>query len=137
MTSQGWSFCIASAPGNEATLRACIASIDREFAGQNNCEIIVIGASLGSDIVCTLPVRSIPFDEEVFSLSLGASRFFDYRLHDGSQPRQRIELRSGTLLIMQGPFQHYWQHQVPKQLKVTDARINLTFRYIHTSPSKN
>lgn len=76
-------------------------------------------------------------DPVIFSLSLGASRFFDYRLHDGSQAKQRIELKSGTLLIMRGPFQHYWQHQVPKQLRVADARINMTFRYIHETLSKN
>jgi alkylated DNA repair dioxygenase AlkB len=67
----------------------------------------------------------------IFSLSLGASRFFDYRLKGQSDSKQRIELNAGTLLIMQGDFQHYWQHQVPKQLKITEPRINLTFRYIH------
>jgi alkylated DNA repair dioxygenase AlkB len=66
----------------------------------------------------------------IFSLSLGASRYFDYRLKSKKENRQRIELHAGTLLIMQGDFQQYWQHQVPKQLKVTEPRINLTFRYI-------
>ena len=67
----------------------------------------------------------------IFSLSLGASRYFDYRLKGKSESRQRIELHAGTLLIMQGDFQQYWQHQVPKQLKIIDPRINLTFRYIY------
>jgi alkylated DNA repair dioxygenase AlkB len=67
----------------------------------------------------------------IFSLSLGASRYFDYRLQYKSTHKQRIELHAGTLLIMQGDFQQYWQHQVPKQLKVTEPRINLTFRFIH------
>lgn len=74
---------------------------------------------------------------EIFSLSFGTSRFFDFRLHDRSQPKQRIELTPGSLLIMRGPFQHYWQHQVPKQLKISEARINLTFRYIHNARSAN
>jgi alkylated DNA repair dioxygenase AlkB len=74
---------------------------------------------------------------EIFSLSLGTSRFFDFRLYDRSQPKQRIELTPGSLLIMRGPFQHYWQHQVPKQLKISEARINLTFRYIHNARSAN
>jgi len=71
----------------------------------------------------------------IFSLSLGASRFFDYRLRDKSRPRQRIELQPGSLLIMQGAFQQYWLHQVPKQLKIAEPRINLTFRYIEHSGS--
>ena len=67
----------------------------------------------------------------IFSLSLGASRFFDYRLKGNAESKKRIELHAGTLLIMQGDFQQYWQHQVPKQLTITESRINLTFRYIH------
>jgi alkylated DNA repair dioxygenase AlkB len=69
----------------------------------------------------------------IFSLSLGASRYFDYRLKGETTSKQRIELHAGTLLIMRGEFQQYWQHQVPKQLKVTEPRINLTFRYIQNS----
>ncbi len=67
----------------------------------------------------------------IFSLSLGASRYFDYRLQNKSDSKKRIELHAGTLLIMRGDFQQHWQHQVPKQLKITEPRINLTFRFIH------
>ncbi|PCJ42799.1 MAG: alpha-ketoglutarate-dependent dioxygenase AlkB [SAR86 cluster bacterium] len=73
----------------------------------------------------------------IFSLSLGASRYFDYRLQGKSESKQRIELHAGTLLIMQGNFQQYWQHQVPKQLKITEPRINLTFRYINKANKQN
>jgi alkylated DNA repair dioxygenase AlkB len=31
---------------------------------------------------------------------------------------------------MQGSTQHHWLHSIPKQLKITTARINLTFRII-------
>ena len=41
-----------------------------------------------------------------------------------------IELTYGSLLIMQGELQHFWQHQVPKTNKVVNERINLTFRVI-------
>lgn len=67
----------------------------------------------------------------IFSLSLGCPRFFDFRLKADHGKRHRIELKPGMLLIMRGRFQHFWQHQVPKQTKVDAARINLTFRYIH------
>jgi alkylated DNA repair dioxygenase AlkB len=72
-------------------------------------------------------------DPAIYSLSLGASRFFDYRRRDKSCSKQRIELQPGSLLIMQGSFQEYWLHQIPKQLRVEEPRINLTFRYIHNS----
>jgi alkylated DNA repair dioxygenase AlkB len=68
----------------------------------------------------------------IFSLSLGASRYFDYRLKGKSNSKQRIELHAGTLLIMRGDFQQFWEHQVPKQLKITEPRINLTFRFINS-----
>jgi alkylated DNA repair dioxygenase AlkB len=42
-----------------------------------------------------------------------------------------IPLNHGTLLIMKGGLQHYWQHSVPKRKKVKDMRINLTFRVIN------
>jgi alkylated DNA repair dioxygenase AlkB len=67
----------------------------------------------------------------IFSLSLGASRYFDYRLQSNATNKKRIELHAGTLLIMRGDFQQFWEHQVPKQLKITEPRINLTFRFIH------
>lgn len=73
----------------------------------------------------------------IFSLSLGASRYFDFRLQGKNESKQRIELHAGTLLIMRGDFQQYWQHQVPKQLKITEPRINLTFRYIHRAGIDN
>ncbi|MAM70128.1 MAG: alpha-ketoglutarate-dependent dioxygenase AlkB [Gammaproteobacteria bacterium] len=72
----------------------------------------------------------------IYSLSLGTSRFFDFRRISDHKQKHRIELHSGTLLIMRGPFQHYWQHQVPKQLKIDEPRINLTFRYIHQDAAK-
>jgi alkylated DNA repair dioxygenase AlkB len=41
-----------------------------------------------------------------------------------------IELSHGSLLIMQGELQHFWQHQVPKTKEIKKERINLTFRVI-------
>ncbi|MGB1972295.1 MAG: alpha-ketoglutarate-dependent dioxygenase AlkB [Flavobacteriaceae bacterium] len=36
----------------------------------------------------------------------------------------------GSLLIMGGELQHYWQHQIPKTMRKINPRINLTFRLI-------
>jgi alkylated DNA repair dioxygenase AlkB len=68
----------------------------------------------------------------IASLSVGASRRFEMRSR--SQPnldKMEILLSSGDLLIMSGETQQNWQHQLPKMHKVTESRINLTFRSIH------
>ncbi len=70
---------------------------------------------------------------KIASVNLGESRRFLLRRHEKN--RQRLEkvellLSHGSVLIMQGATQHYWQHSVPKQAKVKQPRINLTFRQI-------
>ena len=42
-------------------------------------------------------------------------------------------LENGSMLIMQGDTQNHWSHSLPKALRVTEPRINLTFRNIHPS----
>ncbi|MEE4244779.1 MAG: alpha-ketoglutarate-dependent dioxygenase AlkB [Kangiellaceae bacterium] len=66
----------------------------------------------------------------IASVSLGGPRFFDFR-NNQSQDKYRVELVPGSVLVMKGQFQQQWQHQVPKQLRVTQPRINLTYRFIH------
>lgn len=92
MTLHGWSFCIATIPGNELTLTQCIASIEKECSEQNNCEIIVVGANLKSSFNCSLPVRIIPFDEEVFSLS-----WRNIRIARKSRSLRRLFYRTGAI----------------------------------------
>ncbi|GAA5970402.1 hypothetical protein JCM11641_001697 [Rhodosporidiobolus odoratus] len=41
-----------------------------------------------------------------------------------------LPLTSGSLLIMQGATQQKWKHQIPKEKKVKDGRISLTFRQL-------
>ena len=65
----------------------------------------------------------------IASVSLGATRKFQLR-HKETKERIDIELENGSLLIMKGALQHYWQHQIPKTKKKIEPRINLTFRYI-------
>lgn len=65
----------------------------------------------------------------IASVNFGAARKFQLR-HRSSNEKIEIELRHGSLLIMQGELQHYWQHQVPKINKEIGKRINLTFRVI-------
>jgi alkylated DNA repair dioxygenase AlkB len=65
----------------------------------------------------------------IASVSLGASRKFELR-HRAKPWQLALDLTPGSLLLMAGHCQQYWQHRLPKQAKVTDSRLNLTFRYI-------
>lgn len=65
----------------------------------------------------------------IASVNFGAERIFQLR-NMQTKERINIELGNGSLLIMQGKLQHYWQHQVPKTKKAKSKRINLTFRKI-------
>lgn len=67
----------------------------------------------------------------IASLSLGATRRFELKHRHKSLPKAVCDLNHGSLLVMGNGVQRHWQHQVPKQPAITDARINLTFRYIH------
>lgn len=69
----------------------------------------------------------------IASISLGASRRFLLRpkgQRAESAQRHEYRLDSGGLLLMAGDLQHHWQHQLPKALRVKEARVNLTFRRI-------
>jgi alkylated DNA repair dioxygenase AlkB len=65
----------------------------------------------------------------IASLNLGEARRFLFR-HKTTKEKHELLLNHGSLLIMQGAMQHYWQHAVPKEPKKTKPRINLTFRWI-------
>lgn len=89
----------------------------------------------------------------IASLSLGASR--DFRLRPRPSPRPapglpppegystatantddspcapfNLELGHGDLLLMEPPSQLWWQHAVPRRLRVQEERLNLTFRVV-------
>lgn len=65
----------------------------------------------------------------IASVNFGATRKFQLR-HIHTKEKFEIELTHGSLLIMQGELQHFWQHQVPKTTQNVTERINLTFRVI-------
>lgn len=66
----------------------------------------------------------------IASLSLGGTRRFLLRHKHRTHPSVEIPLEHGALLIMRGPTQTYWQHQVPKTRRPCAPRLNLTFRRI-------
>ncbi|MGY6554494.1 MAG: alpha-ketoglutarate-dependent dioxygenase AlkB family protein [Wenzhouxiangella sp.] len=72
-------------------------------------------------------------DPCIASISLGASRRFmlrPKRQRADAALRHEYRLDSGSLMLMKGDLQHHWQHQLPKALRVKEARVNLTFRRI-------
>lgn len=68
---------------------------------------------------------------QIASLSLGAQRTFSLK-HKARRdlPRVDLELTHGSLLWMGGTCQQHWLHQIPKRKRVTEPRINVTFRWI-------
>jgi alkylated DNA repair dioxygenase AlkB len=69
----------------------------------------------------------------VVSLNLGGSRRFDLRRKGHSRIEHSLVLQQGSLLVMSGPTQHYWQHQVAKTRSPCAPRLNLTFRLIRSN----
>lgn len=65
----------------------------------------------------------------IASVNFGATRIFQLR-HRTTKQKIELKLTHGSLLIMLGEIQHFWQHQVPKTNTETGKRINLTFRQI-------
>ncbi|MCM0041639.1 MAG: alpha-ketoglutarate-dependent dioxygenase AlkB [Algoriphagus sp.] len=64
----------------------------------------------------------------IASLTFGATRSFQLRPYGKKEPKLSLELSHGSLLLMGGESQHFWEHQLPKTKKVLAPRINLTFR---------
>ena len=65
----------------------------------------------------------------IASLSFGEERNFQFK-HKLTGEKLSLPLKSGSLLVMSGETQAYWQHCLPRTKKQKLARINLTFRKI-------
>jgi alkylated DNA repair dioxygenase AlkB len=83
----------------------------------------------------------------IASLSLGAAR--DFRLRPRPSPRRppgapppegyspscapfNLPLDNGDLLLMDPPTQLWWQHALPRRLRLQQERLNLTFRVVRS-----
>jgi len=70
----------------------------------------------------------------IASVSLGATRTFVLKHKTRAELKPiRLELPSGSLLLMKGLTQKNWKHGIDKQSKPCGPRINLTFRQIFTN----
>lgn len=66
----------------------------------------------------------------IASVNFGVTRDFVLRRSDDHTQKIVIPLAHGSLLVMAGQLQHYWQHSVPKRKTVQGSRFNLTFRTV-------
>lgn len=66
----------------------------------------------------------------IASLSFGEPRVFKLRARETRAPAASVELTHGSLLLMAGATQALYQHALPKRVRATGSRINLTFRWV-------
>lgn len=74
--------------------------------------------------------RGLGVNPVIASANFGETRDFLVRRNDDKTKKLVLPLKHGTLLIMRGELQHFWQHSIPKRKKVGGSRFNLTFRRI-------
>jgi alkylated DNA repair dioxygenase AlkB len=68
----------------------------------------------------------------IASVSFGDTRSFQFKhKYRKELSTVSVKLTHGSLLIMKGPTQQFWVHQVPKTARQVGQRINLTFRVIY------
>ena len=80
--------------------------------------------------------KEIVANSSIASLSIGASRKFSFK-HKVTKETISIQLENGSLLEMKGTIQANWWHSLPKSKKITESRINLTFRQMHPKKGIN
>lgn len=75
--------------------------------------------------------RELGENPVIGSVSFGETRRFQFR-HKLKKYLNKVDLNltPGSLLLMKGKTQQFWQHQIPKTAKTVSPRINLTFRII-------
>lgn len=71
--------------------------------------------------------RALREGAAIASVSLGAERKFALR-HKATHEIVSLTLGNGSLLIMRGATQKRWHHCIRKSARVTEPRVNLTFR---------
>jgi len=66
----------------------------------------------------------------IATVSVGAERTFIMRHRTLKGEVRRWKLENGSLFVMQGDTQRFWKHEIPKEPKVKEGRISLTFRQL-------
>jgi len=71
--------------------------------------------------------KSLGLNTAIASVSFGAERRFCFK-HKRAAQTAEIVLEHGSLLVMKDSTQTHWLHSIPKSKRITEPRINLTFR---------
>ncbi|HUR13464.1 MAG TPA: alpha-ketoglutarate-dependent dioxygenase AlkB [Mycobacteriales bacterium] len=79
-------------------------------------------------------VRKIMSEPLVFTVSLGVRRRFLLRRASGGPVERAYLPGEGDLIVMGGRTQHEWHHTVPRDRRVSGARMSVTFR--HSRPAR-
>lgn len=66
-------------------------------------------------------------DPVIASLSIGTERRFEFRNRHTREVIKRV-LPAGSVVVMSSGCQQNWEHQLAKQPRIREPRINLTFR---------
>lgn len=66
----------------------------------------------------------------IASVSLGATRRFVLKHRREAGPTTALELPHGSLLVMAGATQRNYRHALPRSTRISQPRINLTFRRV-------
>lgn len=75
--------------------------------------------------------HQIGSNPNIASLTFGQTRPFRFRHKTNKEIGQlEIPLHHGTLLLMSGTTNTFWEHHIPKSAKEMLPRINLTFRQV-------
>ena len=74
--------------------------------------------------------KELGLEPVIASVSFGAGRKFYFRNYKEKSQKIVIELSHGSLLLMKGDTQTYWEHSLPKISLLKESRINITFRFI-------
>jgi len=64
----------------------------------------------------------------ILSFSFGATRKFNIYSKKTKQKILTLELPNNSLIVMGGQLQIFYKHGIPKQPKINEKRINITFR---------
>lgn len=70
----------------------------------------------------------------IASVSFGQVRRFDIRHKHRHDLKYSVYLEDGSLLLMKGDLQHFWDHRIAKSAQPMKGRVNLTFRIINPNP---
>jgi alkylated DNA repair dioxygenase AlkB len=129
--SEGYRYSgqIMAAQPLDRFLRSILREVNAEL-GTNFNGILINEYEDGSDYISAHSddERNLSNNGLVASIAYGAVRKFRIRDKDTKKIIMDLDHQDNQLLVMGPDFQSLYLHEIPKQLKVKDRRISLTFR---------